>query len=446
MTKPSRTLRQILAVPFLVIALSAILLQFAYTVYEYSGSSADLLETAVQYEVDSLTAAIEAQQDRFVLPDDIAAKYTGYPASYGFEIRGPGSAIYASVNAGLLSDIEPQVSDSRRETSIRDMVRGQSRIFESEFVTVGNANYVVRVVAIGDPAGLWAATLTSEVVDHVMLPIVPLTLFMFAALWLALRRSLKPVEAAAAAVRRVDPAEGGVRIDLRSAPYEIAVLGSAVNRLLDRLDEALKSHHDFAANVAHELRTPLSLLTLALEDSKDPASQRARADVQSMSRLVEQLLAISRLEGLDRSTFADIDLAAIARATAARLAPGALKTGVELEVLAPEKIAVKGQAEALEGALRNLVENAIRVAPPNTTVTISVGPGPRLSVRDDGPGIAPDRLAGLFDRYRQGDRQTRGSAGLGLEITKRTIELHGGTIEAKSEPGRGSTFTLVFSK
>ncbi len=276
------------------------------------------------------------------------------------------------------------------------------------------------------------------------LPIVPLTLFLFVAIWIALQSSLAPVEAAARAVRSVAEAEGRVRLDLHDAPIEVATLGSAVNTLLDRLEDELKAHHDFAANVAHELRTPLSLLTLDLEESSDAVAQRALTDVHAMSRLVDQLLSFARLEGLDRRTFSAVDLGSIARATAARLAPGALKSMVELEVAEQAKVTVPGQAEAIESALRNLVENAIRVSPRNSLVTISVGPGPTLAVNDRGPGIAPDRLVKLFERFVQGDRGTSGRAGLGLDITRRTMELHGGTLEADSEPGAGSTFTLVF--
>jgi signal transduction histidine kinase len=225
---------------------------------------------------------------------------------------------------------------------------------------------------------------------------------------------------------------------------EIAALGTAINTLLDRLEHELKAHHDFAANVAHELRTPLALLTLDLEASADLVAKRALGDVHSMSRLVEQLLSFARLEGLDRRKFTDVDLGGVARATAARLAPGALKSEVEIEVIEAGTVSVTGHVEAIESALRNLMENAIRVAPRNSLVSILVGPGPRLVVKDRGPGIAPDRLAKLFERFAQGDRETSGRAGLGLDITRRTMELHGGKLEAASEPGTGSSFTLAF--
>jgi signal transduction histidine kinase len=427
-----RTLRRILSERVLTIAFIALILQFAYTAYEYSRSSNDLAETAIEKELSGLTVALQSNPRNFVLPEDLAGKYTKYPGNYGFEIRAADNQVIVSANPGLFADLMQKEVKNDREVSVRDRVASVPRVFESHWVTVGDVNYVMSATAIGDPAGLVAAAFTSELLDHVILPIVPLTLFLLAGLWLVLTRSLSPIEAAVDAFRRVDPAEGGARLDLHGAPLEIAVLGQAVNRSLDRLDEALKSHRDFAANVAHELRTPLSLIMLELEDSPDPSAKKVRAEAQSMSHLINQLLSISRLEGLDRSTFTAVDLSALARGVAAQLAPAALKSGIELEVVEHEKIAVKAQAEAIESALRNLVENAARVAPPGTSVVLAIGPGPTLSVTDKGPGIAKERLSQLFERYRQGDRRTRGSAGLGLEITKRTIELHGGRIEVKS--------------
>ena len=441
---PRYKLRRVLAKWFVLISLATIVLQLAYTIYQYGQTPGDLIETALEDDIAKLSDAIAPAPAPFKLPADLAARYARYPGSYGFEILDPHRLIVASANGALFADIVPQASENGRTTTMRDAVGGVDRIFESGSVSVGDAEYLIRVAAVGDLAGLQTSTMINEVINHVMLPIVPLTGLLFLALWIALGRALAPVEAAARAVRMVDPAMGGVRLDLRDAPVEIATLGSAVNNLLDRLDEALKAHHDFAANVAHELRTPLALLTLDLEGSTDDVARRALADVQSMSHLVEQLLSFSRLEGLDRTTFAPVDLTAIARATAARLAPAAWKSRIELEVVELQPATVKGHAEAIESALRNLVENAVRASPPGTTVTITVGPGPVLAVKDDGPGIAPERLASLFERHVQGDRETSGRAGLGLEITRRTLEIHGGRVEADATPGKGATFRLVF--
>ena len=444
MPAPRRSLRRTLAGRVVMIAIVAVLLQLAYTIYDYRKSPGDLAEATMEQDLDALAAAIPHGAGSFVIPEDLAVRFTAFPQNYGFDIRRASGEVLASANAPLLGDFDLGADTKAREVIVRDRPMDKSRTMGGRAVTVSGVEYLMRVAAVDDPAGLQTKVLIGEVIDRVTLPIVPLTLFLFAVLWLALDRSLAPVEATARAVRDVDLAKGSVRLDLSGVPAEIAVLGETVNDLLDRLDEVIKAHHDFAANVAHELRTPLSLILLDLEHSKEASSRHALAEVQSMTRLVDQLLSISRLEGLGASTFAHVDLSAVARSVAVRLAPGALEWGVDLGVVAPDTVVVMGRAEVIDSALRNLVENAVRVSPHGAGVEILVGPGPAVSVQDHGPGIAGEQLATLFERHRQGDRRTRGAAGLGLEITKRSIELHGGRIEVTSALGHGSTFTLIF--
>jgi signal transduction histidine kinase len=121
-----------------------------------------------------------------------------------------------------------------------------------------------------------------------------------------------------------------------------------------------------------------------------------------------------------------------------RMAPAAIAAGRELELEVLESIPISGEREAIAGALRNLIDNAVRAAPLGSTVRVRVGPGACLSVADQGPGIDAADLPQIFDRYRQGDQKTSGSAGLGLSIVKKTMSLD-------AAPGEGSVFTLEFS-
>ena len=439
-----RSLRRALAQRFAAIAIGALVLQLGYIIYDYSRKPGDLFETALERDLDQLAAAIPEGSGRIVVPEDLAARFARYPENYGFEIRGTWGAVVSSANASILDAFAVDVARFGQDIIVADNSDGDRKLMESRSVTVGGVGYTIQAAAINDPAGLKKEVLINEVIDHVTLPAVPLSLILFASLWIVLERSLAPVEATARALKDLDPGSGGIRLNLDGAPSEIGALGNAVNTLLDRLDDTIRAHHEFASNVAHELRTPLALIMLDLERSTDPAARHDLAEVQSMTRLIDQILAMSRLEGLGRADFADVDLAALVRSLAARLAPGALESGVELEVDAPPRLFAKGQPEVIDSAVRNLVENAIRVTRPGASVVIAVGPGPRISVRDHGPGIPAERLRDLFDRYHQGDRRTRGAAGLGLAITKKSIELHGGRIEVFSEVDRGSDFTLIF--
>ena len=302
------------------------------------------------------------------------------------------------------------------------------------------------MAAIGDPAGLYRNEFVKQILDRVALPIVPLTAIMLATLLFVVRQALRPVEKAATGVAGIRLPDQGVRLDLAGAPAEVVALGSAVNGLLDRLEQALASHREFAANVAHELRTPLSLLTLELGKIEGAAAAQMHEDVQALTRLVDQLLAVARIEAVKPEDLETLDLAEVAKSVVARMAPQAIAQRRELELDATKPVKVQGEREAIAGALRNLIENAVRAAPQGSAVKVKVGPDPQISVVDEGPGIPEADIPRVFDRYRQGDRKTSGSAGLGLSIVKRTMERHGGTVDLKTAPGEGCAFTLTFPR
>jgi two-component system, OmpR family, sensor kinase len=224
----------------------------------------------------------------------------------------------------------------------------------------------------------------------------------------------------------------------------LLALGSAVNRLLDKLEQAIISHRDFAANVAHELRTPLSILALELEQIEGPMAAQMREDLGSMARLVDQLLAVARIEAVIPEELEAVDLGAIAKRVVARMAPLAIAQGRDIELSVEGTALVRGEPETIAGAIRNLVENAVRAAPAGSAVEVSVGPGRTVTVADHGRGIAQKDLEHIFDRYRQGDRKTAGRAGLGLSIVSRTMERHGGAVTIDTSPNSGCSFTLNF--
>ncbi len=388
-----RSLRRALARRFSAIAIGALVLQLGYIIYDYSRNPGDLFETALERDLDRLAMAIPEGSGELVVPEVLAARFAKYPENYGFEIRRASGEVVKSSNASIFDGFAVAVPTFGQDIIVADNSDGDRRLMVSRSVTVGGVGYTIRAAAINDPAGLKTEVLINEVMDHVTLPVVPFSLILFASLWIVLDRSLAPVEATARALKDLEPNRGGIRLNLDGAPSEIGVLGKAVNTLLDRLDQTIEAHHEFASNVAHELRTPLALIMLDLERSTDPAARHDVAEVQAMTRLIDQILSMSRLEGLGRSDFVDVDLAALVRSLAARLAPGALESRVELEVEAPPRLVVKGQAEVIDSAVRNLVENAIRVTGPGASVVIAVGPGPRISVRDHGPGIPAERIA-----------------------------------------------------
>jgi len=209
------------------------------------------------------------------------------------------------------------------------------------------------------------------------------------------------------------------------------------------LVESEQRHRHFAADAAHELRTPLAVLRSNLDSVEDSdAVQSLRQDVDAMTRMVEQLLAYTRIEALDAATMAEINITDVCTKVAAYLAPLAVMDKRSIEVLSSgEPVIVLANADALEQAVRNLVENAVRYSARETTVTIEVEDDASIRVINRGRDIPPEIKKVIFQRFLRSDRRS-GGAGLGLSIVQRVAEAHGGRVEVTETPGGGATFIL----
>lgn len=216
------------------------------------------------------------------------------------------------------------------------------------------------------------------------------------------------------------------------------------------MEEALRRSEmkfkDFAGDVAHELRTPLAVLKLHLDELEGgETAQALHKDVAEMSRMVEQLLAIARLDSSESLAMNDVDLKKICTDVAEMLAPLAVRDERLIEVCGADKaVFIKGNADALEHAVRNLVENALKYSSRRTTITIEVNDEPSISVINKGHDIPPEKRDAIFGRFQRSDRRSDG-AGLGLSIVQRAVEAHKGRIEMTNVPGGGAKFTICLS-
>ena len=220
---------------------------------------------------------------------------------------------------------------------------------------------------------------------------------------------------------------------------------------------------DFVANVSHELRTPLASLRAMVETLQDGAiGDRAAAldfltriqqEVDGLSQLVNELLALSRIEsGEERLETTAVSPRLLLERCAERMTPLAERAGITLAVEQPHELpAVRADPEQIGRVLTNLVHNALRFTPAGGTVTLGATADDgrvALWVRDTGVGIDPDDLERVFERFYKADRaRATGGTGLGLAIAKHIVQAHAGTIGAASDgPGRGSTFTFTLPR
>jgi two-component system OmpR family sensor kinase len=242
-------------------------------------------------------------------------------------------------------------------------------------------------------------------------------------------------------------------------PREVTPLVGALNALLGRLDGALDAQRTFVADAAHELRTPLAAVHLQAqlaerahgEPERRTALDALRGGLKRATRVVEQLLALAREDHAALAAKREsVDLAALARDVVAEHAGLAAAKDVDLGAEPLEAAAVDGDRASLATLAANLVDNAIRYAPPGGRVDVSVeriDGAPALIVRDDGPGIPADERAHAFERFARGRRADVPGSGLGLAIVKRIAERHGATVTLNDNPrGRGLEVVVRFAR
>jgi two-component system, OmpR family, sensor kinase len=236
---------------------------------------------------------------------------------------------------------------------------------------------------------------------------------------------------------------------------EIGELAAAFDRMRRRLAQLDHARREFVANASHELRTPLfsiaGSLELLAEEDLDEATRAEfiatmREQVERLSRLAADLLDLSRLDaGRIVAETETLDLDAIAQTLAEEFRAVAQASDHRLEVDGAEGVRAVGDQQWVLRAGRALVENALVHTPPGTTVRLLVsheGDFARLTVEDDGPGIPPDQLAHVFERFYRVDGARASGSGLGLAIARELAQLMGGTVEGSSTERR-TTFTIL---
>lgn len=269
----------------------------------------------------------------------------------------------------------------------------------------------------------------------------------------SLTRSLRELTEATLEIAR---GKLGMQVKVRSKD-ELGELAASFNQMSRDLARATQARRQMTADIAHDLRSPLSVIAgyaEALNDGKLPGSPETYSilyqETRHLSRLVEDLRTLSLADAGELTLNRLPTLPGwLLEQAAARYAVAAEQKGITLRVeTSPALEQVSVDPERMAQVLDNLIQNAFRYTPEGGEVVLTATPaqgGVKLQVRDNGSGIAPEDLPHIFNRFYRGDksRQQNGESGLGLAIARSIVEAHGGSIAVESELGKGSIFSLT---
>jgi two-component system sensor histidine kinase BaeS len=268
------------------------------------------------------------------------------------------------------------------------------------------------------------------------------------------RRITGPVMALTSTARAMERGDSTARVGTHDAPGELGELAAAFDRMADALARENSLRRAVVADVAHELRTPLAILQASLEAIADGVAATTPAQLSSLKdevlrlgRLIDDLEALAAAEAAGlHSERRPVDLADVAAAAAARLAPHFEAGDLRLETQLSPTV-VHGDQQRLHQVVTNLLTNALKFTPPGGEVRLEVGAADgaaRMTVTDTGVGIPPEELPHVFERFWRGSqaRATAGS-GIGLTVVTELVRAHQGSVAVDSTPGRGTRLTVT---
>ena len=392
----------------------------------------------VRHELDELldghlaqaAALLVVQQAHEIEPDDDreldAPTLHRYAPKVAFQVFHEGRLALRSANAPVAPMVEANLDFMSGLKTVQ--IQGQAwRVFAAH-----GAERDVQVY-VGEQMGsrndiLWA------VLRSTLWPMLIALPLLVGAVWWAVRLGVQPIRRLGRVLAERQP-QALSPVTLTKAPSEMAPMIAALNGLFERIGQLLESERRFTADAAHELRTPIAAIRMqaqvAMGEADDALRQHALQGTlegcDRATRLVGQLLSLSRLEAVESPAMADVDLRALAQRVVAELAPKAIGKQQSLEFEGSEPCVVPGNETLLAVLVRNLVDNAVRYSPPAARIQVSVrrqGAQVVLGVEDSGPGLdAADRQR-LGERFFRVTGSLESGSGLGWSIVRRIAAVH----------------------
>ncbi|WP_038360905.1 ATP-binding protein [Bosea sp. 117] len=435
--RASRPLVGIVARRILLFAAIAMVAQLAAVLWEYGRDPQNLARLMLERETHALAGGLTVQGSRlgYELPPALAERYGHEGSGYVARLRTPsGVILFSQCDASCTEHFLP-LDVNPPDFWLRNLPAGPALSFAGgQTIATGGHIVFIEVAIGGDPEHAVWGVLADEAIAHMVVPMSLTLVFVLGATLLSIRSALAPVAAAAAEADRLDPAASHAAFDTDGMPREIAQFARAVNRSYARLRELMQSQKLFTSAIAHEIRTPLAVISLELERIDHPRARLALEEVAELSRFVDQIVALARLEAVDTAERAPIALDALLEEVVASIAGWVYGHGASIALEAGAGGTVSGHDALLKDAVRNLVENAVRHGGPGVAIVVAAPEPGLIRVNDDGRGpAATGERPGGTGYYKRA-----GGLGIGLEIVRRIAALHGGSFELRPALGRGA--------
>ena len=443
--KPYSLLKRI-ALGLSAIVMVACVCGVSWLFFKAKWADNSLREQALLVQARDIARHIEIAANNSVnlhLPPSLAEAYARSESRYQFAIR-DADGQYLISNSGHLGALPDLNGKKHRLYGYDTGQRHPHHVVGAALrAQVGGRPLYVQVEQLSENASpLVREVLEEFLVDGDWLEF----LFLFALIGVCLfivDRGLRPLRRISRIAQSIGPANAHIRFPTKDAPAEILPCVLSLNEVLDRLEEGLDRQREFNANVAHQLRTPLAALLANVQSLDDPAlAERLEIDVEHMGRIISQLLTSAKMDALSIDPEEIVELNGLVADVAANLGPLAINAGksIELERSADE-IFIQSSSFALQTALQNLIENAIKYTPAGTSVRLKISDLPAVSVTDSGPGIPEALRSKIFGRFWRDDKSSEG-AGLGLAIVDKIVRTIKGEISITDAPGGGACFTI----
>jgi len=434
------------------IALLILFVLAAFGAYVYISMAHDLyaaLDDTLRISASQIAASLNVSNGNLILPDNLVETPEGGAPLAGFSVRilTPDGQVFNQTGPYTLQ--MPPINNLSTSPFYTNLPDKTGRVYT---VPVTDNNNPVAFVQVA--LSIKSVQETLERLLTILLIATPLLVLAAAASgYFLATRALRPVDAMTNMARRISAEDLSARLNL-ATDDELGRLASTFDEMLNRLEDSFRRERQFTADASHELRTPLTailaILNVTRQRRRKPVEYEQALDdlteeTERLRGLTESLLTLARADLNPAVPSETINLSTLLEDVSESLRPLAEARGLELTYKTAEDLTVWGERDGLIRLFINLLDNAIKYTE-HGSVSVSAcrdGDQAHIEVSDTGIGISPEHLPHIFERfYRVEQSRSQRGTGLGLSLAKQIVQAHEGSMEVKSEPGKGTTITL----